>query len=246
MALQNLNIHFTKYNCPDWVCPSCGNKTLEIISDSFNSGISSESLEIYRQDYGELSDIKLVFSCLLECKHSKCKEIISVAGNGCVEEIPHDERTVDDDGTIEYFQAKFFIPPLKVFIIPASCPQSVSKPLDISFSLFLNSPSAAANTIRIALEALMDEFRIEKKGSLHKRIERLPEGYSEFKDSLMAIKWLGNAGSHEIDLVEVQDIMDAYEIIAFILNEIYESKISKIRKITKRMTNLFNPPKTSN
>lgn len=245
MALQNLNIHFTKNNCPDWVCPSCGNKTLEIKSNSFNSEASPKSVDIYRQDYGELSDIKLVFSCLLECGHSKCKEIISVAGNGYVEEISYDERTVDDD-TIEYFQAKFFIPPLKVFIIPTNCPQSVSNPLDISFSLFLNSPSAAANTIRIALEALMDELRIEKKGSLHKRIERLPEGYSEYKDSLMAIKWLGNAGSHEIDLVEIKDIMDAYEIIAFILNEIYDSKKSKIRKITKRIINLFNSPKTSN
>lgn len=237
MIQDRLATYFTKDKCPDWICPACGNRTLTIKKGSFNYGTSSKSLNIYKQDYGDLSDIELIFSCLLECEFSRCKDIISMGGRGCVEEIPYD----DDSSVIEYFQAEFFIPPLKVFTVPERCPLSISKPLDISFSLFLSSPSAAANIIRITVEALMDALDIDSKGKLHNRIEKLPEKYSEHKDALMAIKWLGNSGSHKVDEVKIQDIEIAYEILDFVLGKIYGGRTEHISSLIKRLDENFNP-----
>ncbi|WP_265503599.1 DUF4145 domain-containing protein [Providencia heimbachae] len=243
MIHQSLSAYFTKGRCPDWACPSCGNRTLVIKKGSFNFAEIPESVERYRQEYGELSDIELVFSCLLECEHTKCRNVIAVGGNGCVDQIPDDQITTEGDNIIDFFQAKFFIPPLKAFIIPTNCPKSVSQPLELSFSLFLNSPNAAANAIRIALEVLMDELGVTMARNLHQRIESLSEEYAEHKDALMAIKWLGNAGSHEIDRIKIRDIEDAYKVIEFVFSKIYEDRTKKVHAIVRRMTESFNPPK---
>ena len=35
-------------------------------------------------------------------------------------------------------------------------------------------------------------------------------------DTLMALKWLGNDGNHDLDRVSSQNIEDAYQIIEFV------------------------------
>jgi hypothetical protein len=37
---------------------------------------------------------------------------------------------------------------------------------------------------------------------------------------IYAIKWLGNAGSHDGDAVSMDDVMDSYELLEHILEEL--------------------------
>ncbi|AVR45432.1 hypothetical protein C7S20_09200 [Christiangramia fulva] len=66
--------------------------------------------------------------------------------------------------------------------------------------------------------------------SLHKRI--LIFDNKELTDLLIAIKWIGNTGSHLGDL-ETIDILEAYKLLEFALNRLYANPEKEIKKITK-------------
>jgi len=109
--------------------------------------------------------------------------------------------------------------------------------------LFFADYGASANHIRIALERILDHLKVKKfelkRGkrvfiSLHKRILLLPSKYNDVSDLLFAIKWLGNTGSHS-HKITIDDVMDAYEILEVVLNEIIENKTKKIKKMAKKI-----------
>jgi len=60
---------------------------------------------------------------------------------------------------------------------------------------------------------------------------------------ILAIKWLGNAGSHGHAEVTMDDVMDAYELTEHILEEIYEPKLKKLKAIAKKVNKKKGPVK---
>ncbi|MFP8661484.1 DUF4145 domain-containing protein [Enterobacter kobei] len=125
--------------------------------------------------------------------------------------------------------------------LPEQCPRNVAEPLKESFALFPGAPGAAANTIRIALEQMMDALGVQAMRSLHHRIEALPAAYAEHREALMAIKFLGNAGSHELDRVTTLDIEHAFFITEFVLRKIYAGSTQSVRQLVNRLTAQFGP-----
>lgn len=245
LRYKNMNpsllIHFTEYACPAWVCPECQSRSLTILKGSFHSATIPESVTRWRETDGELEDIKLVFSCLLKCDLGRCGTVVAASGAGYVTDTPWEAQEEGEPPHMELFQARSFTPPLSAFTIPSRCPVNVIEPLRQSFSLFLSSPGAAANAIRIALEELMTALGIAKKGTLHHRIEALPQQYSQHKDAIMVIKFLGNAGSHGLDRVTTQDIEHSYAIIEFVLQKIYEGSTETVRQLVTRLDERFGP-----
>ena len=57
--------------------------------------------------------------------------------------------------------------------------------------------------------------------------------YAHLKELLLAIKWLGNAGSHASTPLSLDDVFDAYEILEVVLNDLYENKVEFARKLAK-------------
>ena len=241
----SLLTYFTEHHCPDWACPSCGAISLAIQPGTFHYSAQPESLNIWASSEGETEDIRLVFSCLLRCERSRCKAVVAASGSGYVCETPGEACEQGEEPFYELFQARSFTPALVAFVIPPQCPTSVAQSLMQSFALFLSAPGAAANVIRIALEQLMDALGVPKQRSLHQRIESLPTQYKEHQDALMAIKFLGNAGSHEIDKVTAPDIDHAYTIIEFVLRKIYEGSTASVRQLTARLETRFRPASRS-
>ena len=238
MNRELFKLPFTLDEVPDWICPSCEKGILRVKRESFLKEESKESRENSHDPYfGFIShEVHYVYICLLICSNDKCREVITNTGIGFI-----DIRStwIDEEGECyedesDFFRPKYFQPPLKLIKIPADCPKTVQIPLHESFELFFSSPSSAANRVRISLENLLTELKVErfstkKEGgrkllSLHERIELLPEQYTHFKDVIFAIKWLGNAGSHSNDEISSDDVMDAYDLIEHVLEEIYEQK----------------------
>ncbi len=60
-------------------------------------------------------------------------------------------------------------------------------------------------------------------------------------DMLLAIKWLGNAGSHGHGKITIDDVMDSYELTEHILAEIFEPKIKKLKAIAKKINRKKGP-----
>lgn len=62
----------------------------------------------------------------------------------------------------------------------------------------------------------------------------------------MVIKFLGNAGSHDLDRVTTQDIEHAFFIIEFVLRKIYAGSTLSVRQLVNRLTARFGPEPESN
>jgi hypothetical protein len=255
MDRNALKLQFALDKSPDWVCPTCKKGVLRIKKDTFfkeeDSLSRDHSHEAWDPDW-----ITYVYSCLLVCTNDQCKEIVSNVGVGSVvHHIYEGCRGEPMEAYTDFFRPKFFEPPLALINIPDKCPESVSGPLAESFRLFFSVPSAASNNVRIAIEELLTDLKVRKttlvRGkrrliTLHQRIDLLPTKHANLKDLILAIKWLGNAGSHGNsgnDAITMDDVMDSYELTEHILHEIYAPKTKKLAALAKKVNKKKGPAK---
>lgn len=89
---------------------------------------------------------------------------------------------------------------------------------------------------------LVSEFGNGLKSILFNQLRDDAE-YAEHMEALMALKWLGNAGSHELDRVSCQDIEDAYQIIESVFDRIFADSKDSLAALIDRMTRMFAPQK---
>ena len=138
---------------------------------------------------------------------------------------------------------KLFLPTLAIFDIHKDVPSSIVNLIFESFELYWIDEGSYANKIRIVIEHLLDLQKIAKtkllrskrlKLSLHKRIELFSNKRPYEAEALMAIKWIGNNGSHSNDKLKKSDILDAYDILNHVTTKIYEKDTSQINQLAKK------------
>jgi hypothetical protein len=78
--------------------------------------------------------------------------------------------------------------------------------------------------------------------SLHKRIEIYEKTNPEVSSFLLAIKWIGNAGSHFSD-VKNDDVLDAYELLEFSLDQLFTDKKDNLIKMRDEINQTKKPRK---
>ena len=256
MDRKALKLPFSLNRSPGWQCPTCRNGVLQIKKDTFHKEERCNSRN-HSHDAWEPEWIEYVYSCLLICTNDQCREVVANTGIGFVDSYEGEDE--NGDRSLEYddfFRPKYFEPHLSLLTIPEKCPDSVSVPLRESFRLFFSSPSAASNSVRIAIEGLLTELKIKRfnivKGqrkfiSLHQRINLLPPKHADLRDIILAIKWLGNAGSHGTGdgkgAISMDDVMDSYEFSEHILQEIYAPKTKKLLALAKKVNKKKGPVK---
>lgn len=227
---------FTAENLPDYLCPRCNKGLLRIKNDTLNKIETVNSKQHQEEEYSEIQDIEYTFNCVFECINNKCGEVVACTGHAGVDI----ECAVDYDNFSQsneyytYYKPLFFHPNLKLITIPEGTPADVERTLNKSFELFFTSPSAAANLVRISIEEILTEQQVKqyttnKKGervklNLDSRIKHhLPEKYQTIREHFEAVKWLGNAGSHSGEELTSDNTMDAYELVEYILSQVYAS-----------------------
>lgn len=57
----------------------------------------------------------------------------------------------------------------------------------------------------------------------------------------MAVKWLGNAGSHSGNTVSADDVLDAYELMEKLLTEVFDEESKKIMALAKDINKKKGP-----
>jgi Tfp pilus assembly protein PilO len=136
--------------------------------------------------------------------------------------------------------------------IPRKCPAPVRAEVVAAFSLYWNDRAASLNRIRNALELVLDDLKIPKSSvdkikkkknrlSLHNRIEKLKRmrpNLKEICERMMAVKHLGNAGSHSGVVVNHADVFDGFDILEWVLRDMYSEHprmlLSAVRQIDRR------------
>lgn len=242
---------FTSDGPVRWMCPTCNNSVLKIKKGTFQSVETKLSKEAHGHDAWDPEWIEYVFSCILVCANPACGDVVACSGSGSVDfEVEYDDRGYPHQAFADYYVPKQFSPHLKMFLCPSGTPENVSKEIAISFSLFFSDASSSANHIRIALEELLTHLKIKRselKGkrrtflTLHRRIELLPAKYKHLQDLFLAIKWLGNAGSHGEKKVSMDDVLDAYEIMVEILDELFAKKAKAVKRLAKKINKSKGP-----
>jgi hypothetical protein len=71
--------------------------------------------------------------------------------------------------------------------------------------------------------------------TLHQRIELLSKNRPEAGKQLMAIKWLGNTGSHDSE-VSFDDLLSGYELLETTLEDVLGARAKKAAKLAKLLT----------
>ncbi len=251
MDRKSYKLPFRKTGITKFQCPSCGKGLLKIKKDTFHYSETKGSSSCHSHEAWEPEWIEYVYSCLLECSNTNCKDTVASSGTGSVTQyMYHDHEGVPDVGYDDYFQPEFFSPHLKIFHSPKGIPEEVENEINKSFSLLFSDPSSAANHIRVALEHLLTHLKIKRyfnnNGrrsflSLHKRIALLPNKYDHIKDLFFAVKWLGNAGSHSNHKVTLDDVLDSYELMDEMLVEIFYNRRAKAKALAKKINKKKGP-----
>ena len=221
----------TKYRCP-----SCNDGRLKVKDGTFHEKLTNPSLK-YQEEYSvDICDLMGFYSCLFEC--STCNDVVSSTGStGAYEE----ERNCEGEviaGCQTYNRPEYFSPALNVFKIPKDVPKNVKDNIDRSFSLMFADKCSAINCIRTAIEGLVDELltkhSISCSGSLHNKIEKLPDEYSDLECKLEALKAIGNEASHLDSYLKPQDLKEVYMLLKDILDKQYPIDKPDFAEIAKK------------
>jgi hypothetical protein len=236
---------FPEKAIPPFPCPTCC-ASLVSVPKGLSYDVSKDSRECCEQT-GDPTDCSGVFVLRLVCSHAACREPVNCIGRYSIVEV-YDE--MGDANFIEILEPKFFYPPIHIFPLPEDFPERIKNPLLDSFSLFWSNPSASGNALRIALEALMDYQGVKKwiKKSngktaalnLHDRIQLFGKQKPEIAENLLAVKWLGNFGSHLIGMKQ-KHIIEAFRLFHHVILELFEKHSHELRKLAKRINKKRGP-----
>lgn len=197
--------------------------------------------------------IEEMFTVRLRCSKSGCIGEVALAGVGGLEEV----YDADEDGSFTLeprYYPRFAWPPLPVIGIPKRTPKSVKAELNRAFALHWADPGAAAGRVRVSLELLLDALGVQRRKrnvngrladlSLHQRLLILSKAEPEAGAQLMAVKWLGNSGSHGTD-VSRSDLLDALELVEHALAELIEKRSRRMAELAGKLSRKHAPKRRS-
>lgn len=245
---KNWTKYFQPQSLPIWMCPKCKEHPLVLAdTDAFKSYLTVESLAERHYQHHFPMDDSYTYHATLVCSDKSCKKLVITTGEGFVE-IDVDDSSGYPETTYEiYYRPKYFNPSLDIFPLPEQTPSTLAKAIRKSFELFFTDSDASLNQLRSAVETLLNELGVERNDKnghplkLHSRLDKLKDDNAKYRESLKAIKWLGNAGSHSTSSskVKLEDVLDGYEILQPILYELFKNK----ERTTEELVSAINANK---
>jgi hypothetical protein len=238
---------FKRNEIPEWNCPTCKKGILK--SNEKNFSIKEDSSTIKHRGSEDWEEFwrNGIFCGTLKCNNSSCYENVAIIGEMSVVEESYYLEEIGDmiESYSELLKPKLFIPSLEIFALHEFIPKNIKTQINEAFSLFFVDNSSCANKIRVVVELIMDEFKIQKvttgndrkrrKLQLHHRIEKFKIKYPTEGEFLMAIKWIGNAGSHYLESLTKDDTLDGFEMLEHVIYKLYEIETKKLNSLKKKI-----------
>lgn len=231
---------------PDWPCPTCGKGHLKTAKASML--IEETGSSIAARDHGAWDPdwVQRRFAGILTCDFTNCGELVAVLGNVNVEERyehigdGHWDRVYGD-----LFHPRSLLPAPLPIRPPSDTPELVSGALQEAAALLWQSPEGAANQVRQAVEHLMDCKGVTRSLpgaylSLHSRISEFRVQDAKNAEILLAVKWLGNNGSHAGGLTR-DDVFDAFDMLELVLVNLYDTTTADIMTKVKAINTQRGP-----
>lgn len=227
---------------PHTSCPVCGAGSLA--PESILSVEAAASSNHRNHDAWEPDWIRGTFHGVLRCSVGRCNEPVTVAGDYKVDMVKAPGGGWYGDYEA-FYRLRYALPALPLLSPPDKTPETVQRAVEAASALLWTDPGAAGNRLRFAIEELLTAQQVRrysvKNGrqnrlTTHSRIELLQQRKAAAGDALMAVKWIGNEGSHA-DALTTTDVIDGAELLGHALRLLYDDSAEqmerRIRKINK-------------
>lgn len=182
------------------------------------------------------------FTAYLGCHRTECREVATVSGDYRREEVTIWDAWAEHNGTgyANTYAVHSFHPAPSIISIPASLNDLAKNHLTKAFDLFWNDYASCANRLRIVVEHLLDQFDIPRKAEngkyvdLNFRIGEMTKVRPDQADFLNALRWVGNAGSHD-GVVDFDDLLHSFEMLEHVLTELLGDARAAMRAEAQRI-----------
>lgn len=220
----------SKKKMPSWPCPICNTGILLKDGDSISQLYTEEMNKAQRNlayETGAMAEFR--FIGYLKC--SNCAERVVIGGRGVFfDEFGKPAAAVYRGKKISVFYPHYFEPALHIIELPSSTSKDVQDLVSKSFSMYWIDLDSCANKIRQALELIVNARGARGK-SLDQQIGSLRGTLGEkTTNCLLALKWIGNEGSHTGRPFEKSEIVEAYGLLEDVLSQIYPDYMDAERK----------------
>ncbi|MDH5033979.1 DUF4145 domain-containing protein [Chryseobacterium cucumeris] len=227
----------------NYPCPKC---FIGILIGKEISKLMTEDGK-YNEQVGYPYGLDNIFSGILHCNNHLCNHIVSVNGL-LITDISTGYQKPDGEYIetfLKIYHPKFFFPNLRMFPLTNEIPENIRQLIDQSFSLYFLDNNSCANKIRITIEYILDDLRAPikrktKKGkielipNLHQRIQHFSKKKPKICRLLLALKIIGNEGSHTIDTT-TDDVLTGFEILELLVEMIYIKNSKRIEAIVNQI-----------
>lgn len=222
---------------PNWLCPTCGKGHLEVQERQILNQETGPSLLAQENDAWDITWTEKRFAGILKCTSRNCHELVALIGSQITSEEPDDTYYSARNIFVEYYQIKSLHPAPLVIRPPLATPDLVRSSLREASGLIWQSAEGAANQVRQAVEHLMDHMGVtpSRPGaylSLHHRIKEFERTDPINAEILLAVKWLGNSGSHAGGLTR-DDVFDAFDMVELALTNLFDTSKAAIMEKVK-------------
>lgn len=239
-----LSGYFSLHNFPTLRCPRCQEGAITPV----------EKLEIYEpsysQDYSshiasEAKWIRYQLVCTLKCSNLSCGQLSAFHADGGLEW----ER---DQFGGHYYEQKFRItsvhPSPNIVQLPANLDASIKAPLMAAFDVFWNNKKLCANSVRQAIEALLDYHgvsRVTERGkwqSMAARISAFKQTNSKYAELFELFRPILNFGSHGAK-IQTETLLDVLEALELYLAQEFDDKGDRLTELETLLRNSQESPK---
>ncbi|WP_344949757.1 DUF4145 domain-containing protein [Actinomadura miaoliensis] len=182
------------------------------------------------------------YYAILSCPRQECLERVISVGEMQVAPVVTESGSWYGEYD-DHLLPKYFQPPLNIIDLPDKCPADIGAQIEDASRILFMDPDSAANRIRVAIETLLTANKVPRSATGKKgryrlttdaRIKRFAEKKPEVADFLKAVKWIGNAGSHEKSLT-TSDVLDGIELFHHAIDLLYNNRRQELARLATKI-----------
>lgn len=232
---------------PPLICGYCNEGHLIYRKELHLQKMSTDSERKYKMSHIDMMELWGHFTALGEC--TNCDDFTIVSGEHYFTEIElYDEYDVHyGRKKMTTYYINYVNPSPELIKLPENLSKETIKTIKKSFDLFWVDSDSCANKIRHGLELFLtsrniDQTTIDKYGEavnlmLHSRIDKFANEHFDLKDYLIALKHIGNQGSHSKDPMTREKLLIAYEMLDHVFKKLYDDSeqilLKKVKEVNK-------------
>lgn len=202
-------------------CPKCNFGYIGFSDPSHDE--SFESFSARNQLEFEPEWICGTFEVRGECENPMCRQIVHGAGDYTVGFSPNSNLDYEyQPSYVHFYSVKQIHPSILIMSVPDSAPEVVREGILRASRVLFPDPGLAATALRATVERFLtseDIAAVGKSGqfrSAHDRItewKNVDESRSPIAELLFAVKWIGNAGTHEVSDLTTAEVLEGAKVL---------------------------------